>query len=54
MIMKEPKRFNIEPFFLDTKNPKGFFYLEPFTDSKYVTPIEPFKVLYRTFSSKSA
>jgi len=47
MIMNEPKRFHIEH--------KGFllFCLELFRGSKYVVLIEAFKVLYRTFSSKS-
>jgi len=51
--MNKPKRFHIEPFFLVTKNAKGFlllkgFCIEHFRGSKYVAP-----VLYRTFSSKS-
>jgi len=32
---------------------KKWFCVEPFTGSKYVVLIEPFKVLYRTFSSKN-
>jgi len=27
MIMNEPKRFHIEPFYMLTKNPKGFLLL---------------------------
>jgi len=48
MIMNEPKRFHKEP-----KNLKRILYIEPFRGSIFVALIEPFKVLYRTFSSKS-
>jgi len=52
MIINEPKRFHIEPFSWLLRN-----IIEPlkrgFRGSKYVALIEPFKVLYKTFSSKS-
>jgi len=36
------------------RNPFLRVCIEPFRGSKYVALLEPFKVLYRTFSSKSA
>jgi len=42
----EPQGSIEEPFFKEC--------IEPFRGSKYVALIEPFEVLYRTFSSKSA
>jgi len=62
-IYGTPKWFYIEPFFLvkgsigQVWNPRVLYRTQrnPFLRvySKYVALIEPFKVLFRTFSSKS-
>jgi len=56
MIMNEPKRFHIEPFswfrVLLIEAFKRLLY-RTIWGSKYAALIKPFKVLYRTFFSKS-
>jgi len=49
--------FFAKRFYWPSMEPQGSLFciecIEPFRGSKYVALIKPFKVLYRTFSSKS-